>query len=93
MVWVRALCMACQHNCLRYVNADGLNLSADALGIKSSETWDATVSALLPQLAACLNDAHFSPDDELALHCCLLSILLQPADWASLPPSQGDAFV
>ena len=81
------------HNCLRYINADGLHLSADALGTESSETWDATVSALLPQLAACLDDAHSSPDDELALHRRLLSILLHPADWASLPPSQGDAFV
>ena len=81
------------HNCLRYINADGLHLSADALGTESSETWDAAVSALLPQLAACLNDAHFSPDDELALHRRLLSILLHPADWASLPASQGDAFV
>ena len=81
------------HNCLRCIDADGLNLSADALGTKSSETWDATVSALLPQLAACLDGAHFSPDDELALHRRLLSILLHPAEWASLLPPQGDAFV
>ena len=51
------------------------------------------MSALLPQLTACLEDAHFSPDDDLTLHHRLLSILLHPADWAFLPPSQGDAFV
>ena len=53
-----------------------------------SKTWDEAVSALLPQLEACIADPASSPSDELALQRRLLAVL-SPSDWAALPAARS----
>ena len=92
----RALALLAFHHDLTelydYLHCDdeaGLSLDAPTLGDGPSETWDEAVSALLPQLEACIADEAFSPSDELALQRRLLAIVLNPSDWAALPAAHS----
>ena len=80
------------YDCLQLDDEAGLSLETPMLGDGLFETLNEAVSALLPQLEACIADEDFFPSGELALQRRLLATLLNASDWAALPAAQsGDS--